>query len=315
MNLRYPHTWIWLVAAFLGILVGCQPRFANGPADAQPSSVVDGPAVPVATDQEIQEQDAIVQPIPRLGVSGDLQDVQSTNDHSSESPPSKTDDPVADIQSDADDFEEFVQNSELPPIPEGFTRLDPEQEVWVNTKSKHVLLGGKICFRDGALEFFGCVRGAKEHESVVSVNALSSKLHLGLLTIGLEPGSTVQWEPEYRPASGPRIHIDVLWMEGSELRERSARDMVYNARAQRALDVDWVFGGSILYEDPETKKTYYLADGGEMISLSNFSTAALDLPIESSPDNEWLLFTALKKNIPPVGTRVLLRFSEAKRED
>lgn len=215
---------------------------------------------------------------------------------------------------DGDDYE-YVEDSVLPSIPDGFVRLDPEQEVWVNTSTKQVLIGGKICFRAGALEFFACVRGSKEHESVISANALSSKLHLGLLTIGLEPGSTVRWDPEYQPATGPRIHIDVLWMDGSELRERSARDMVYNARAQKPLDVDWVFGGSILYEDPEAKTTHYLADGGEMISVSNFSTSTLDLPIESTPDNEWLVFTALTKNIPPLGTRVLLRFSEVKSGD
>jgi hypothetical protein len=41
-----------------------------------------------------------------------------------------------------------------------------------------------------------------------------------------------------------------------------------------------------------------------LICLSNFPTAMLDLPIESSQANAELMFEALTDNIPPKGTKV-----------
>jgi hypothetical protein len=43
-----------------------------------------------------------------------------------------------------------------------------------------------------------------------------------------------------------------------------------------------------------------------MICVSNFSTALMDLPIESSDSNSSLQFEAFTEKIPPVGTFVRL---------
>ena len=72
-----------------------------------------------------------------------------------------------------------------------------------------------------------------------------------------------------------------------------------------ALAHEWVFGGSEIGEDGATGEEYYLADRtGDFVCVSNFPTAMLDLPIESSADNSGLGFEAFTKNIPPKGTKV-----------
>ena len=48
---------------------------------------------------------------------------------------------------------------------------------------------------------------------------------------------------------------------------------------------------------------------GDLICVSNFPTATLDLPIESSQSNEALLFEAFTGRVPPRGTQVDLIFS------
>lgn len=255
------------------------------------------------------------------GQAGSTQSTREENDDARpllrDTPPAVVDNPPLpsgageDIK-DPPDIDSEDPAGKLPPIPETFTRIHPEQEVWVDNTNKHVLLGGRICFREGALEFFACIRGSKEHESIVAVNALASTAHLGLLTIGLEPGKPVQWDPEYVAATGPSLRIDVIWLEDGEQFERPAREMVYNAREKKPLDVDWVFGGSYFFVDPETNQQYYMADGGEFISVSNFRSATIDLPIESTSAEDWLLFTARTDMIPPLGTPVLLRLSERK---
>lgn len=197
--------------------------------------------------------------------------------------------------------------SELPELPEGFKRLDPEQEVWLNAKEKQVLLGGRICFREGVLEMFACMRHSKEHESIVAVNAKSSMLHAALLAAGAEPGQPVIWDPDYRPASGPKISIDVIWVDGEKKKQQvRAQEMILNAKTNKPLELDWVFGGSGFWKDPEDNKEYYRGDGGDMICVSNFASATLDLPVESSNSNDFLLYRANPEKVPPLETRVYL---------
>ena len=49
-----------------------------------------------------------------------------------------------------------------------------------------------------------------------------------------------------------------------------------------------------------------MAEAGDFICVSNFTTATLDVPIESSQSNEGLLFEANTDRIPELGTPVRL---------
>ena len=79
-----------------------------------------------------------------------------------------------------------------------------------------------------------------------------------------------------------------------------------DAETKKPMKHDWVFGGSGFWTDETTGKKYYHADAGDLICVSNFSTAMLDLPIESSQANDGLLYSAFTERIPPRGTKVRL---------
>ncbi|GIW99335.1 MAG: hypothetical protein KatS3mg111_2668 [Pirellulaceae bacterium] len=49
-----------------------------------------------------------------------------------------------------------------------------------------------------------------------------------------------------------------------------------------------------------------MAEGGDLICVSNFSTATLDVPFESSQVNAGLMFAAFTERIPERGTPVRL---------
>ena len=136
-------------------------------------------------------------------------------------------------------------------IPKSWTRLNPTHEIWVDMKAKKVIAAGHVVMRAGPLEMFICPRRTKEHESVISVNALSSELHAALLAIGADPGTPVKWEPEYSPASGPIIDMTISWKDGEQLMTRKAQEMVRDFNTSKAIAHDWVFGGSQTYTDPE----------------------------------------------------------------
>jgi hypothetical protein len=72
------------------------------------------------------------------------------------------------------------------------------------------------------------------------------------------------------------------------------------------MESTWVFAGSRLLQDERTGENFYQAQGGDFICVSNFPSAMLDLPVESSQANADLLWEAFSERIPPLGTKVRL---------
>jgi len=127
------------------------------------------------------------------------------------------------------------------------------------------------------------------------------------LALGAEPGHPVQYSPKYVPASGAEVEIDVVWKDAEgKLQRGRAQDWVRNVDTGKALGSNWVFAGSGFWEDETTGQRHYQAEGGDFICVSNFPSAMLDLPVESSQSNNALLFEAFTERIPPRGTPVTL---------
>jgi hypothetical protein len=132
------------------------------------------------------------------------------------------------------------------------------------------------------------------------------------LAIGLEPGNPVSFDPEYVPARGPKVAVRVRWKDAEGgVQERAAQEWIRNSKTGQQLQADWVFAGSGFWRDPTDGTEHYQADGGDMICVSNFPSAMLDLTIESSESNEALLFQAFAGRVPPVGTAVELILTPA----
>jgi hypothetical protein len=168
---------------------------------------------------------------------------------------------------------------------------------------------------------------------VVSIDTQAYVVHAGLLAIDAESGSPVQFVPEFVPPKGTEIEVTVVWEEASGRRRQTrAQDWVRNVAglydafegvaanefddelnlqdqpdAFRDMQYPWVFAGSQFLVDEETGKRDYLADmEGDLICVSNFPSAVLDVPIRSSDSNAALLFEAFTERIPPIGTPVTL---------
>lgn len=203
-------------------------------------------------------------------------------------------------------FDPIVTDSKLPEISDDWKRLDEKQEIWFDPKNKHVILGGQVCLRRGPLEMFACPVGIKEHESVVSVNCSAVLVHTGLLRVGAIPGKPVIYEPEYKPAHGTSIKVEVTWLVDGKPTTIDAKKMVRKTESGKPLDVDWVFGGSVFEKHPHTGETLYGGNAGMLICVSNFTIATMDLPIESTDMEDYWMFDAFTENIPDRGTRVLV---------
>jgi len=198
-----------------------------------------------------------------------------------------------------------------PPLVEnadGLQRLDPSDPVWFDKATNSVVLMGIVCLQEGALELFACLKGSKEHESVVTVPTKAYVVHAGLMAAGGEPGSPVRFDPDFAPPTGTEIEVRVIWKD-AEGQTHSARgqDWVRNVRTGEAMSAPWVFAGSRFYENEETGERFYVADvEGDLICVANFPSAVLDVPVESTDSDASLLFDAFSQRIPPRGTPVTL---------
>ena len=191
--------------------------------------------------------------------------------------------------------------------PEGLKRLYPVQPIWIDVARKRVVLVGKVCLREGQLEMLVCPTGTKEHESVLSVPVEAFRVHAALLAVGAEPGKPARFVPDYQPARGTQVDVWLFWTDEQGRRQRCrGQDWVRYAGTDKTLEHSWVFGGSGFWKDENTGEEHYQAEAGDLICVSNFPTAMLDLPIESSNEAGLLSFEPYTERIPPLGTPVTI---------
>jgi hypothetical protein len=151
-----------------------------------------------------------------------------------------------------------------------------------------------------------CRKNTKEHESILAADIDARDIHKALLLTGATPGAPVQYEPQYRAASGSEINISVEYDDGGKTKSVRGQRWVRNIQDKTEMKAGWVFVGSVLFPDPvdKARPPIYGANGGDVICVSNFEDALLDVSIKSSKDNAELAFEAWTDRIPPLGSTV-----------
>lgn len=181
------------------------------------------------------------------------------------------------------------------------------QAVWFDPTSRSVVVRARIALTEGFLEHLLCREHTKEHESILATEAPPRAIHAGLLLSGAEVGHSVRFQPKFEPPAGTSIRIELQWTDiHDKARRADARTWIKDEKTGKTLDVNWVFAGSQLFQDPETRKMIYAADGGDVITVSNFVSALLDVPLASSADDDARGFVANTPLIPPRGTPITM---------
>ena len=196
-----------------------------------------------------------------------------------------------------------------PPLvdhPANLKRLDPAQPVWVDRPDKQVVLQGEVCKAGYPLEFFATYSN-RSYEAVVAVNVKPSIVHTGLLAVGATAGHPARFQPKFEPPEGSEVAIDLRWKDArGKVQSARAQDWIRDIKTKKALDKNWVFGGSEFVTDEKTKKQFYQADSGELICVLSLPNAMLDLPTEGYGAIEARSFEAFEEHLPPPGTPVTL---------
>lgn len=185
--------------------------------------------------------------------------------------------------------------------------LSKDGRLWVDVAGKRVIVDGYVAMNEGPLEMFACPTQTKEHESVVAVLAKSQAIHAALLAIGTQQGTPVQFSPKFVPPTGQRVRVWVMWRDKKgKIQKTDAKKWVRKTGKKETLDLDWVFTGSRFWTDPSDGNRYYEADSGDLICVSNFGSAMMDLPTKSSKDTGQLQFQANTDRVPEPMTPVRL---------
>ncbi|MDR2171472.1 MAG: YdjY domain-containing protein [Planctomycetaceae bacterium] len=199
-------------------------------------------------------------------------------------------------------------------------QLHPKDRIWIDKDAGAVIITGRVVLREGMLELFACKTNSKEHESIVSIRVMPELIHAGLLAIGAESGKPMQMKPKFTPPSGDEIEIKLKWKDkNGEIKEAPAQDWIWdNANSKeddkKIMKTQWVFTGSVQYKDENGNDHYVANETGELFGLSNFVGSILDVPMQSSADNDKLLFSCFTEKIPPLGTLITIILTATKNK-
>jgi len=207
----------------------------------------------------------------------------------------------------------------------------------VDFERGHVDVEAKTCIERGMLELVACIKGTKEHESIVEVLARPMHIHTGLLLLGARNGHPAKRQPineektrwVFLPPRGQLIEVFIVtenemgeeWEQpiGDFIRPTTSRDDFAPEVEEEIEGAEFpsrfIFAGSILHTT-EAGEQIYLADkSGHVITVVTFGDELLCLPEVQSHANQGLMWEANPDAMPPVGTEVILRLRPVVQQD
>jgi hypothetical protein len=176
----------------------------------------------------------------------------------------------------------------------------------VEGNKRRVVIDAYVCLRQGQLEQLLTRKRTKEHEAVLAADIDARELATALIAAGAEKGTPVKFRPKFMPPTGTPIKVTLVYQEKGQTKRVPAQQWVRSIKTKKNLDSDWVFAGSVLFPDPMNKDAppFYAANDGDVICISNFESALLDVPFNSSKENDDLAFEANTERIPALQTPV-----------
>jgi|SRR5262245_17239180 len=161
------------------------------------------------------------------------------------------------------------------------------------------------------LEVIACwehPKGKKAHETVVTIDALPSKVHKALLELGLKPGTPVMGGDKEEPQGpGVNVYLDIPQPDGDMKRVSIDKTMVAIGTGKPfPKTVKWRFTGSVMSKpDPNKTETVYGADlTGTLISIFPVTDQTV---MQTNLSMQYEKYMKLEtKGLPKEGTSVKL---------
>ena len=205
----------------------------------------------------------------------------------------------------------------LPASAQHFSAVDrptppPPQPVWsnglavvgsvlVDPSNRTVIVQGYVNQTNGLVELLACGPNGKTHESVFVLRASPLDLQVGLLLLGLKPGTPPKDVGVGPAPRGTSLDLWVEWQQNGRPQQRRAEEFIWNEQEKRVLPTTpWIFTGSVI------EKGFFRA----LAEDSHIATywdpwAIINLPLACGADDHILYVN--DQTVPPLGTPVRLR--------
>jgi hypothetical protein len=176
--------------------------------------------------------------------------------------------------------------------------------VEFSAKTKQVRVECEMLACNAPLEFFCCVKGTNDYESMIRSEVKPSDLHTALLAVGLQPGQPVHFSEaaqKWLPPQGPPLQITMQYdRDGKAVTAPAWRWMRDVKTKKPPAPFTWVFAGSRVMPDGK-----YAADvTGYLISIVNFDFTVIDVPQIASSSNDQLEWERNPDLTPKLGAKV-----------
>jgi hypothetical protein len=180
------------------------------------------------------------------------------------------------------------------------------------------------------LELIACMKGSKEHESIVAIEARPMHIHTALLLLGANNGTPATSRPADEqktrwidvPPQGDPVNVYLVF-EGPDGKVVEHPISVFVARSDGRADASaaeeddekegfefpntFLFAGSHLRDNASGARQYLADLSGNVISIATFGDELLCLPGIHAKANEALMWQVDARQLPKVGSKVTLR--------
>lgn len=197
---------------------------------------------------------------------------------------------------------------------------DKDDGVKVDKSKRTITIDAKIAPRKlphlkeiYPIEVIACwahPRGKKAHETIVTIEALPSKVHKGLVELGLKAGTPVMGGEKEEP-QGPdvKVYLEIPQDDGDTKRIAIDKTIV-DSRTGKPFpkDVKWRFTGSVMSKpDPNKNEEVYGADlTGTLMSIFPVTNQTVMQTSLSMQYEKYMKLEANSKVLPKEGTPVKL---------
>jgi hypothetical protein len=181
-------------------------------------------------------------------------------------------------------------------------RVGKLPHIEFDARTKQVRVECEMLGCNAPLEFFCCVKGTNDYESMIRSEVKPSALHFALLAVGLQSGEPVHFSEatqKWLPPHGPPLQITMEYQkEGKTVTDPAWRWIRDVHTKKTAPPFTWVFCGSRTLPDGK-----YAADmTGYLVSVVNFDLTVVDVPELASSSNETLEWERNPDVTPKAGT-------------
>jgi hypothetical protein len=152
-------------------------------------------------------------------------------------------------------------------------------------------------------------KGAKAHETVVTIDIKPSEVHKALEDLGLKPGTPVVGEAKMPPAGpGVKIYLEVPGPDDQPRRIPIEKTLIDPKTNKQMPKVEWRFTGSVMTKlDPGKPELTYGADvSGTLITIFPVTDQAVFQTNLTMKEEKYVKLETNKALLPKEGTPVKL---------